>query len=103
MISYCNYKGIAVLAYGPLMTGYLARPLGTEGVRSTIAKGGPFEKKRRESDNEIIRRVEELAQKRSWTMSQVALSWVSAKVTSPIVGVNKACRLSPLPGESAFC
>ncbi|KAI0704550.1 Aldo/keto reductase [Earliella scabrosa] len=93
MISYCNYKGIAVLAYGPLMTGYLARPLGTEGVRSTIAKGGPFEKKRRESDNEIIRRVEELAQKRSWTMSQVALSWVSAKVTSPIVGVNKLERL----------
>ena len=89
MISYCKYKGIGVIAYSPLMTGHLARPVGTETERAKLASGTPSEKKRRESDNQIIRRVEELAKKRSWTMSQVALSWVASKVTSPIVGVNK--------------
>ena len=28
MIPYCNYKGIGVIAYGPLFNGFLARPLG---------------------------------------------------------------------------
>ena len=77
MLSYCKYKGIGVIAYSPLMTGHLARPLGVETDRTKALSGTPFEKKRRESDNQIIRRVEELAKKHSWTMSQVALSWVA--------------------------
>lgn len=70
------------------MDGHLARPIGTTTPRSKFAGGSPFEKKRRESDLEIIKRVQELAQKHSWTMSQVALTWSLTKISSPVVGAN---------------
>ena len=89
MIPYCDYRGIAVISYAPLLTGHLARPLGTETNRTKSLAGSPFEKKLRKSDKQIIRRVEEIANEKGWSMSQVALAWVAAKVTSPIVGVNK--------------
>ncbi len=93
MLSYCKYKGIGVLAYSPLMTGHLARPVGAETSRSEYAKGKPTEKKRRASDNQIIGRVEEIAKNHSWTMTQVALAWIASKATAPIVGVNKVSQL----------
>jgi aryl-alcohol dehydrogenase-like predicted oxidoreductase len=39
-------------------------------------------------DKVIISRVEEIAKKRGWKMSEVALAWVDAKVSSPIVGCS---------------
>jgi len=76
------------------MDGHLARPIGTDTQRSKFANGSPFEKKHRESDLKIIKRVQELAQKHSWTMSQVALTWSQViKVSSPIVGTNTPERL----------
>ncbi|KAM5543838.1 hypothetical protein V8D89_002455 [Ganoderma adspersum] len=93
MIPYCNYKGIGVIAYGPLLNGFLARPLGAETTRSEWAKGTPVERKLRDSDKKIVARVEELAKKKGWTMSEVALAWVGAKITGPIVGVNKIERI----------
>ncbi len=90
MIPYCSYKGIGVIAYGPLLGGVLARPLSAETTRrSEATKGTPFERKLRDSDIKIVERVEELAKKKGWTMSEVALAWVSAKITGPIVGANK--------------
>ncbi|KAI0780344.1 NADP-dependent oxidoreductase domain-containing protein [Trametes elegans] len=56
--------------------------------------GPPFDKWRRESDNKIIERVEELAQKKGWSMAQAALAWVAAGVTAPITGANTPARLS---------
>ena len=50
LFSYCNYKGIGITGFSPLMDGHLARPIGTETSRSKFASGSPFEKKRRESD-----------------------------------------------------
>ncbi|KAJ7152990.1 Aldo/keto reductase [Mycena filopes] len=94
MLAYCKYKGIGVLGFSPLMDGHLARPLGTESVRVNSIKGTPFEKVRRPSDEVIIKRVQEIAQKRSWEMSQVALAWSLTKVSSPIVGINKPERLA---------
>jgi aryl-alcohol dehydrogenase-like predicted oxidoreductase len=49
---------------------------------------GKFAKTLRDSDKEIIKRVEKLAEKHSLKMSQVALAWSGSKVTSPVVGVN---------------
>lgn len=37
--------------------------------------------------------MEELAKKKDWTMSQVALAWVSRRVASPIVGFSSVERI----------
>ncbi|KAJ7638184.1 Aldo/keto reductase [Roridomyces roridus] len=86
LFQYCKYKGIGVFAYSPLANGHLARPFGGQTLRTENA--GVFAKKIKESDKEIIKRVEQLAKKYSWKMSQVALAWSGSKVTSPIVGFN---------------
>ena len=42
-----------------------------------------------EHSREIIRRVEETAQKRGVSMTEVALAWLLTKVTAPVVGATK--------------
>lgn len=93
MIAYCNFKGIGVISYAPLMTGLLARPIGEDTARSKALKGSPFEKKVRSSDEEIIRHVQKVSEDHKWSMSQVALAWSLSKVSSPIVGVNTVWSL----------
>ena len=44
-------------------------------------------------DKQIIGRVEELAKKHGWTMSQVALAWINKRVASPIVGFSSVARM----------
>lgn len=88
MFAYCDYKGVGILAYSPLMDGNLARPVGAQTERSQATAGSVMQKKVRESDLEIIKRVEELANKHSWKMSQVALAWSLTKVSSPVVGCS---------------
>lgn len=41
----------------------------------------------------IINRVEELAKKKGWTMSQVTLAWTLKRVTSPIIGFSSVDRV----------
>lgn len=88
MFAYCKHKGIGILAYSPLSAGVLARPAGVESARSESLKGSPFEKVLRESDKKILGRVQELADRYSVSMTQIALEWSAAKVSSPIVGAN---------------
>ena len=88
MLEYCKFRGMGFLAYSPLMDGHLARTLGTETARTKSIAGTPFEKQRRDSDKESMKRVEELAKTKGWAMCQVALAWVAAKATSPIIGAN---------------
>ncbi|KAL1678021.1 NADP-dependent oxidoreductase domain-containing protein [Schizophyllum commune] len=93
MIPYCKYHGIGLIPWAPLAGGLLARPLGsneTPRLRSTSHYGI---RKQHEVDTEIIKRVEEVAKKRGWAMSQVALAWVSRTVSSPIVGFNSIKRV----------
>ncbi|KAI5824383.1 Aldo/keto reductase [Schizophyllum commune Tattone D] len=77
MLAYCKYHGIGIIPWSPLAGGLLARP----------------RNKADEVDAEIIKRVEEVAKKRGWTMSQVALAWAQRSVTSPIVGFNSVKRV----------
>ncbi|KAL1735110.1 NADP-dependent oxidoreductase domain-containing protein [Schizophyllum commune] len=93
LIPYCKYHGIGLIPWAPLAGGLLARPLGsdeTPRLRSTSHYGI---RKQHEVDTEIIKRVEEIAKKRGWAMSQVALAWVSRTVSSPIVGFNSIKRV----------
>ncbi len=75
------------MGYSPLLDGNLARPLGTKTNRTEAG----FQKELKPSDIKIIERVIELAEKHSWKMSQVALSWSLTKISSPIVGANTVC------------
>ncbi|KAF8643329.1 hypothetical protein AX16_009058 [Volvariella volvacea WC 439] len=93
MFAYCKYHGIGIIPYRPLAIGALARPFGVDSDRSLVAKGTPFEPKYTEADKIIVGRVEELAKKKGWKMSQVALAWSQTKVTSPIVGATQIDRL----------
>ena len=83
MVPYCKAHGIGLIPWGPLSAGDLAYPLGTSTTRRNAAERGYSD-----ADKAIINRVEEIAKKRGWTMSQVALAWVGSKVSSPIVGVS---------------
>ena len=44
-------------------------------------------------DKQIIGRVEELANKKGWKMSHVALAWNVHKGTLPIVGFSSVARI----------
>lgn len=46
-----------------------------------------------EHSREIIRRVEETAQKRGVSMTEVALAWLLGKVTVPVVGATKVSHI----------
>jgi len=93
MLAYCKYHGIGVIPWAPLAAGHLARPFGASTTRADSTKGTVFEPKFKESDREIVNRVEELAKKKGVKMGQIALAWVNRKVTSPIVGVSSVQRL----------
>ena len=71
MLAYCKYHGIGVIPWGTLATGRLARPLSageTERSKTAAAAGWGLDGS---GDNEIVKRVEEIANKRGWKMSQV--------------------------------
>ena len=44
-------------------------------------------------DETIIDRVQEMADKKGWKMSQVALAWLNKRVSSPIVGFSSVERM----------
>ena len=46
-----------------------------------------------DADTEIISRVEELAEKKGWTMGDVSLAWIKTKVTSPVIGFSSIARI----------
>lgn len=93
MNAYCKFHGIGLIPWCALHGGTLARPLGAETTRTIAAKGTSFERSTTASDDVIVTRVEELAKKHGKSMAQVALAWVSGKVTSPIIGVTTVKRL----------
>ena len=88
MIPYCKAHGIGLIPWSPLHGGDLAKPIDQGSARKDSAKGTFREKKHSEADKAVIGRVEEIAKKRGWKMSEVALAWVDTKVSSPIVGCS---------------
>lgn len=65
-------------------------------MRGTTARssgGGGDPSTTRAESVEIIGRVEKLAEKKGWTMSQVALAWSLERVTSPIIGFSSVERI----------
>jgi aryl-alcohol dehydrogenase-like predicted oxidoreductase len=92
MNRFCNDTGVGIINWSPLFAGRLARPVGyDESPRSkfpTIHDNGLTA-----ADTEIVNRVEKLAGRKGWKMSQVALAWLRTKGTIPIVGFNSVARI----------
>jgi aryl-alcohol dehydrogenase-like predicted oxidoreductase len=88
MNRFCRETGVGLISWSPLLAGRLARPVGyDESVRSK--RPTPWDEGLTEAYEAIIRRVEELASKKGWKMSQVALAWNKSKGTTPIVGLTR--------------
>lgn len=89
MNRFCNATGVGLIPWAPLAGGKLARPADAHGSteRSKTAPGLT------EADKIIVSRVEELAKKKGWTLSQVALAWENKRVSSPIIGFSSVERL----------
>ena len=94
MNKYCHATGVGLIPWAPLYRGHLARPLGSETTaRAEATKKSPMFKDLSGADPEIIKRVQELADKKGWKMSHVALAWIIKKGTVPIVGFSNLSRL----------
>ena len=94
MNPYCHQTGVGLIPWAPLYRGLLARPLGSDAtVREESMKGNPMFKGVSDADKEQIKRTQELADKKGWKMSQVALAWIIQKGTIPIVGFSNLSRL----------
>ncbi|MEG1775832.1 MAG: aldo/keto reductase [Clostridia bacterium] len=101
LIPICQQMNVARTPYSPLAAGRLARlEWTTDTLRSQTDKTAHSKyDATQEQDRAIVQRVEELAQKHSATMTQIALAWQFAKgVTSPIIGATKAKYLDDAVG-----
>ncbi|TDZ99559.1 Aldo-keto reductase AMT2 [Colletotrichum sidae] len=92
MIRFCKQTGVGILPWSPLYGGKLARPLGDyDSVRSSGQ--GLANPTLTPVDEQIVRRVEEIAKKKGWSMSHVALGWLVSKGAIPITGFNSLKRI----------
>ncbi|KAK3365257.1 aldo/keto reductase [Lasiosphaeria ovina] len=99
MVRICHDTGVGLTPWVPLCRGHLARPPAAFGstVRSREEKEQmPGSHGTAEPDLSIIRRVQEVAEKRDWPMSHVALAWLNKRVTSPVVGFSSIARMDEL-------
>ncbi|ODU04070.1 MAG: alcohol dehydrogenase [Pseudonocardia sp. SCN 72-86] len=93
MLPLCEAEGVGVIPWSPLARGRLTRPWDSESARSRTDNFGKTLYK--DSDAEIVARVEEVAQARGIPMAQVGLAWMLGKpgITAPIVGATKLQHL----------
>lgn len=95
MIRYCRKTGVGAIPWSPIATGALARLVST--IMSTTRAELDADKlgahAGREVDVEIIKRVEEVAKKKGWTMAQVTFTCCKDEITAPIIGVSSEARL----------
>ncbi|HVV26539.1 MAG TPA: aldo/keto reductase [Rhizomicrobium sp.] len=97
MLPLCAAKGIGVIPWSPLARGFLGRSHARAKEESTArAKSDHvFDLRIGDADVEILRRVEETAEKHGASNAQIALAWVLHRkpVTAPIVGASKPKHL----------
>lgn len=96
MLPLCKEEKIAVIPWSPMARGRLTRDWDATTSRSeTDEFGKTLYAKTAETDQIIVERVAEIAEKRQIPRAQIALAWVLQKepVTSPIVGATKQSHL----------
>jgi len=90
MAPFCASENIAMTPYSALASGRLSRHPGETSKRFEEDFYGHLKyDATAEADGKIIHRVEELAEKRGASMTEIALAWLLTKVSSPVVGATK--------------
>ncbi|PWW73594.1 Aldo/keto reductase [Tuber magnatum] len=104
MIPYCRATGVGIIPWAPLARGQLTRlpTAETNSERNDMEKryqgAAFFAVGSSEVDKRIISRIGEVADKKGWTMAEVALAWILGKDTTPIVGISKVDRVTDMVG-----
>lgn len=90
MVPLCKTDNIALTPYSALASGRLSRLPGANSKRLKEDFYAKLKYQYTESqDLEIIKRVNEISQKYDVSMTEVSLTWLLEKVTSPVVGATK--------------
>ncbi len=90
MAPFCYEDNIAMTPYSALASGRLAKKPGEDSKRMQEDSYAKFKyDATKEQDGVIIGRVQEIAEKRGVSMTEVSLAWLLTKVTSPVVGATK--------------
>lgn len=90
MAKLCREENIAMTPYSPLAAGRLSRLPGetTKRLELDAFAKGKYDATEK-ADGAIIRRVAELAEKYSVSMTEISLAWLLTKATAPVVGMTK--------------
>ncbi len=101
LIPFCEQQNVARTPYSPLAAGRLCRLDWTTGTKRSQSDTVAIRKYdgTQEADYQIVLRVHESAEKRSASMSQIALAWHYYRgVASPIIGATKASHFDDAVG-----
>lgn len=94
MIPYCQKEQIALTPYSPLAGGRLSKH--PDETSKRLAEDSYAKLKydaAAQQDSGIIRRVDELAKAHGVSMTEIALAWLLAKGTVPVVGTTKISHI----------
>ena len=90
MAPFCYSENIAMTPYSALASGRLSRHPGETSKRLEQDAYARFKyDDTAKADRKVIQRVEEIAEKRDVSMTEVSLAWLLTKVTAPVVGATK--------------
>ena len=90
MVPFCRSEQVALTPYSALASGRLSRHPGETTKRLEADSYARLKyDATAEADGKIIHRVEELAEKRGVSMTEISLAWLLTKTDSPVVGATK--------------
>lgn len=110
MLPLCASENIAVIPWSPTAGGLLSGKYFSDGKIKTSSSNysrlapGSFGYKRyagKPANDDIVKRLIEVAQRKGVQPAQVAISWLLSKkvVTSPIIGTSKVAHLEEFAGS----
>ena len=93
-----QHLGVGIIPWAPIARGILTRAWGTTTKRTeNDVWRGLYDSSTCAQD--IVGRVEEIANKKGVKMGQIAIAWSLKKVTAPIVGTTKLENLKEMIGK----
>ncbi|KAI4749074.1 Aldo/keto reductase [Aureobasidium sp. EXF-12298] len=102
MIPYCKATGVGLIPWSPMARGILARPWS---LRTSIRESSDntlkalIRNKQTENDEKIVRKVEEIAERKGVSMAGVAVGWSVSKGDIPILGLASRERIDEAVGN----